>query len=110
MLACNETVTLIHHDKGVDGDTYICTVLEGASWHKRNTITTSGDGAKPVNTYEARIMTSNNIEAALGDYIARGKVKGIEKPSDLVGLDKFRITAIGDNRRGILPHWRFSGQ
>jgi hypothetical protein len=110
MLECTETVTLIHHEKGVDGDTYICTTFEGASWYKRNTITTSGDGAKPVNTYEARIMTSEDIGASLGDYLARGKVESVYKPSDLAGLDKFRITAIGDNRRGPLSHWRFSGQ
>lgn len=109
MLGCDKVVTLIHHDKSED-DVYICTVLEGASWYKKNTITTSGDGAKPANTYEARIMGTADIPAALGDYIALGVVESVETPSDLAELDKFRITAIGDNRRGGLPHWRFSGQ
>ena len=110
MLMCDNIATLIHHEKGIDGDTYICSTFDRVSWHKRNTITTSGDGAKPANTYEARIMTADDINVSLGDYLARGKVEGIEKPSDLAGLDKFRITAIGDNRRGGLAHWRLSGQ
>ena len=109
MLGCDKTVTLIHHEKS-DDDNYLCTVFEGASWFKKITIATSGDGAKPTNTYETRIMGTMDIPAALGDYIALGVVEAVEAPSDLAGLDHFRITAIGDNRRGSLAHWRFSGQ
>lgn len=109
MLGCNNVVTLIHHEKG-DDDIYICTPLSDASWFKKKTISTSGDGAKPANTYEARIMGTMDIPAALGDYIALGVVEAVEAPSDLEGIDHFRITAIGDNRRGGLAHWRFSGQ
>ena len=109
MLGCDKTVTLIHHEKGED-DNYICTVFENASWFKKITISTSGDGAKPANTYEARIMDKEDIPAALGDYIALGVVEAVEAPSDLAEIDHFRITAIGDNRRGSLAHWRFSGQ
>ena len=110
MLACNQTITIIHHDKGIDEDTYICRSYERASWFKKNTITTSGDGAKPANSYEVRIMTEEDISIAPGDFVALGVVKGIEKPSDLVSIEHFRITAIGDNRRGKLGHWRVSGQ
>lgn len=109
MLECNNTVTLLHIDHNSDDDSIECIVFEGASWFKKNTITTSGDGAKPVNTYESRIMTDKDIKAELGDWLVLGAVESVEKPSD-VTLDKFRITAIGDNRRGILGHWRFSGQ
>lgn len=110
MLMCNQTVTLVHHVKGEDGDTYTCTTHENASWFKRNTITTSKDGAKPVNSFEVRIMGAEDISPALGDYVALGKVSNVSKPSDLAGLDHFRVTAIGDNRRGKLAHWRLSGQ
>ena len=111
MLECNNTVTLIHHEKGVDSDSYVCTVYNDASWFKKNTITTSADGAKPVNTYVSRIITTEEINASVGDYIALGIVSDIEKPSDLKDVDSFRITAIGDNRRGVhLSHWRFDGQ
>lgn len=110
MLMCNETVTLIHHIKDVDGDTYTCTVYECASWYKKRTISTSEKGASPSNTYDARIMTNEDIAAELGDYVAFGIVKEVTKPSDIKDLDCFRITAISDNRRGMLKHWRFSGQ
>lgn len=110
MLMCNQTVTVVHHVKGVDDDSYICTPFGGASWFKKLTISTDGDGAKPINTYETRIMSGEDITVALGDYVVLGIVSEIEKPSDLETFDHFRITAIGDNRRGGLAHWRFSGQ
>ena len=106
---CDQTVTLVHHIKGDDGDTYACTTYEKASWFKKQTITTSADGAKPVNTYEVRILGTQDISPALGDYVALGAVSGVSKPSDLKG-DHFRVTSIGDNRRGTLAHWRLSGQ
>jgi hypothetical protein len=151
MLECNKTVTLIHHEKGIDGDTYDCIVCNNASWFKKITISTSADGAKPVNTYECRILVEEgriktynavayndlvvlvpaqdkvntytltktdgedatayiDIEPAVGDYVALGVVESIEMPSDLKQYDYFRITAVGDNRRGRLSHWRLSGQ
>lgn len=109
MLECNNTVTLLHIDHTADDDNCVCIILENASWFKKNTITTSGDGAKPVNTYESRIMTEADINVSPGDWLVLGALESVEKPSD-VTLDKFRITAIGDNRRGSLKHWRFSGQ
>lgn len=109
MLMCDQTVTLVHHVKGDDGDTYTCTTFDNASWFARNTITTSGDGAQPVNTYEVRIMTKEDIAPDMGDYVVLGAVESVSKPSDLVSYDHFRVTAIGDNRRGWLAHWRLSG-
>lgn len=110
MLACDNTVTIIHHNKNTDSDTYTCKVLYNASWFKKTTISTSAEGAKPTNTFECRIMTADDLPAALGDYIALGEVESINKPSELKDLEHFRITAIGDNRRGKLSHWRYSGQ
>ena len=109
MLECNNTVTLLHIDHNSDDDELQCIILENASWFKKNTITTSGDGAKPVNTYESRIMTEREIPFSPGDWLVLGAVESAETPSE-VTLDKFRITAIGDNRRGMLKHWRVSGQ
>lgn len=110
MIECNNIITIVHHSKEANADLYICKSYNNASWYKRNTISTSADGAKPVNTYEARIMTTESIDVALGDYVVLGSVQSIDKPSDLKELDHFRITAIGDNRRGLLAHWRVSGQ
>lgn len=109
MLACDKTITLVHHVKD-DEDTYICTVITDASFFKKTTIATSKDGATPSNTYECRVINNRSIEPALGDYVVLGEVKEVKSPSDLKEYDKFRITAIGDNRRGYLPHWRLSGQ
>lgn len=109
MLGCENTITIVHHVKEPKGDTYSCTTYEKASLYKRNTITTSS-GAKPSNTYEVRIMTTDDITVTLGDHIVIGKISDVVKPSDLNGVDSFRITAISDNRRGNLAHWRFSGQ
>ena len=109
MLECNNIVTLIHYVHTADDDFIECIILENASWFKRNTITTSRDGAKPVNSYESRIITEADIPVSLGDWLVLGAVESVEKPSDAT-LDKFRITAIGDNRRGSLGHWRLSGQ
>lgn len=133
---CDQTVTLVHHVKGKDGDTYTCTTYSNASWFARQTISTSGDGAKPVNSYEVRIMTRDDISLDMGDYVVLGAFDNFEAPSDLdigkvytsadgrvftaadgsllvldtAAHEHFRVTAIGDNRRGWLAHWRLSGQ
>lgn len=110
LIGCTETVTLVHHLKGEE-DNYTCTIVKNASWFKRLAITTSGDGAKVGNTYDSRLFGDDiGIVPSPGDYLVRGVVSAIEKPSDLQGLEYFRITAVGDNRRGGLPHWRASGQ
>lgn len=109
MLGCDNIITLIHHNRD-DDDTYICTVLKNASWFKKITIATTGEGAKPTNTYEARVMGDMDINVSPGDFVALGEVESVETRSDFEHLDHFRITAIGDNRRGGMPHWRFSGQ
>ena len=110
MLGCTETVTLVHHIKD-DEDTFICQKIDKASWFSKVTISTSADGAKPVNTFEVRLFGDlTGVEPSLGDYVVKGIINHIEKPADLKNTVYFRITAIGDNRRGGLPHWRVSGQ
>lgn len=110
LLGCTETVTLVHHNKD-DDDTYTCTIVDCASWFKRLAISTSADGAKVGNTYDSRLFGEVvGVTPTPGDYLVRGVVENIEKPSDLKELEHFRITAVGDNRRGMLPHWRVSGQ
>ena len=109
MIACDQTITLVHHTAEENGDLYSCIVLSGASWYSKTVITTSGDGAKPANTYEVRVFGTNDISPAPGDYVVKGVVKSVTKPADLKGVEHFRITSVGDNRRGSLPHWRLSG-
>lgn len=112
LLMGDQTITLVKHIK-TDTDTYACYRMNGASWFAKTTISTSGDGAKPVNTYVSRIPAENfptGIQPAAGDYMVRGVVTAIAKPSDLKGLDYFRVTAVGANNRGGLSHWRVDGQ
>lgn len=109
MLHCDQTITLIQHITENDRDTYTCRAVTESSWYAKTVITTSGDGAKPSNTYEVRVMGDVDISPSPGDYVALGVIESINKPSDLKGVEHFRITSVGDNRRGWLPHWRLSG-
>lgn len=111
MLGCDQTITLVKHIKDNDGDIYECYTFEDASWFAKTTITTSGDGAKPANSYEVRIFGDLlGVVPSLGDYCVKGKVGNITKPADLKGFEHFRITSLGSNMRPPLPHWRVSGQ
>lgn len=111
MLGCTETITLVHHIPEDDGDRYVCHTVNNASWFAKNTIATSADGAKPVNTFDVRIFdTLEGKNPDLGDFCVKGIIEHVTKPADLKGLEYFRITAIGKNYRGALPHWRVSGQ
>lgn len=110
MLGCTETITLVHHIKD-DDDTYTCHTVKNASWFSKTTISTSADGAKPVNTFEVRAMSDFlGAEPSLGDYVVKGIIESVETPRDLKNEVYFRITAIGENKRGGLSHWRLSGQ
>jgi hypothetical protein len=110
MLGCTETITLVHHIKD-DDDTYTCHTVNNASWFQKTTITTSADGAKPVNTFDVRVFGEIlGVEPSLGDYVVKGIVDNIETPHDLKNEVYFRVTAISDNKRAPLPHLRLSGQ
>lgn len=110
MLGCTETITIVHHVKD-DDDTYTCHTVNKASWFSKTTITTSAEGAKPVNTFDVRVLGDlKGFIPSLGDYCVKGIVKGIETPSNLKGLEYFRITSVGNNNRGNIPHWRLGGQ
>ena len=111
MLGCDHTITLVHHIPKADGDRYTCHTVNNASWFAKITIATSGDGVKPVNTFDVRIMDALEGHIPdLGDFCVHGIVEHVEKPADLKEHEYFRITAIGKNYRGGLPHWRVSGQ
>lgn len=112
MLGCTETITLVKHIKDNDGDSYERYVFtDCASWFAKTTISTSGDGAKPSNSYDVRIFGDMlGVIPSLGDYCVRGTVGEIRKTADLANVEHFRITACGNNMRAPLPHWRVSGQ
>ena len=110
-LACTEFVTLVHHVKTADSDSYVCYPSQGVRWYAKTESTVTTDGAKAVNVYKVRIP-----EAVLPpclpeklDYLVKGEISGVLKPADLKGSTYFQITAVADNRRGTLPHGAVSG-
>ena len=113
MLACTETVTLVHPVREDDSDTYVCTIIHGASWYRKAVITQSADGAKPVPVCKVRIPAENMPEGTTpeeGDYLVRGVLEAVQRaPADFAGMEYMLATAVGDNRRGKLRHWSLSG-
>lgn len=113
MLACTETVTLVHPIREDDGDTYVCTVIHGASWYRKAVVWLDGDGAKPVPVCKVRIPAGDMPEGVVpeeADWLVRGVVERVQRaPADFEEREYMLITAVGDNCRGRLPHWALSG-
>lgn len=110
-LACDEIVTLVHHVKTADADSYVCYPIRGVSWYEKTETAVSTDGAKAVNVYKVRIpeaVLPSCLPEKL-DYLVKGEISGVLKPADLKGSNFFQITAVSDNRRGALPHVAVSG-
>ena len=102
----SETVTLVHHIRGTDSDTYKCTLLKDVSWYETVQVSVSSDGGRTQSAVVCRILEKNlppNLPE-LFDVIVRGPVESVTRPSDLEGLDAFTIKSITDNRRGNIPH------
>ena len=111
-LTCNRKVTLVHHVRGEDTDTYECHIIDGVSWYEKMQVSTSGDGAKPSSTVISRIPEDKlpMFLPEISDYLVLGAVEAISRPSDLRGMKYFRITSVSDNRHDrLLPHVRVSG-
>ena len=111
-LTCNKTVTLVHHIREKDTDTYACHVINGASWYEKLNVSVSSDGARPKNVFVSRIPEKNMPDCLpeTTDFLVLGAVEAISRPSDLKGKNYFQITSVSDNRRNcLLPHVRVSG-
>lgn len=112
MLACDETATLVRHTEEGDEDVYICVPLRGVSWFAKVGVAVTADGVKPVNTLRVRIpdgVLPEDVTPRAGDLMVRGVLEKLERPSELEGRSYFVVTAVGDDRRGNLPHWSVSG-
>lgn len=113
MLACTETVTLVHPVREDDGDAYLCTVIRGASWYRKAVIAPDGDGAKPAPVCKVRIPAENmqpGVTPEEGDYLVRGTLEAVQRaPADFAGMEYMLATTVGDNRRGRFRHWFMSG-
>ena len=112
MLACTEIVTLVRHIAGEDDDTYKCVTVEGASWFAKTAIVGNGTRLTTGNVLKCRIpdgLLKDEDAPRTGDYLVRGAIASVRKPADLKGYSHFKVEAVGDNRRGGLPHWVVSG-
>lgn len=111
MLFADKTVTVVQHTAEETGDSYNCITMENASWFEKRAITSSKDGAAPANSFEVRVFEfPEGFTPNAGDYVVKGAISAVNSPSDLNGKEYFRIKSVGDNRRGILSHWRMTGQ
>lgn len=112
MLACRETVTLVHHEVETEADRYTCTVIHGASWYSKIKVELQKNGLVHAKEVKIRIPEVNMPEGAEpceSDFMIRGEALVIEKQSDLEQYEYIRIMAVGDNRRGGIPHWGVNG-
>ena len=98
----DELVTLIR----CDGEHYTTTLYSSASWFEKTGIVPSDSGFESENSVRVRIPNPS-ILPAVGDHILRGALPAgctIQSPADLAALGARRIMAVGDDRRGRMPH------
>lgn len=110
MLCCNETITIVRHATDRDSDRYTCEVIVGASWYGKrgdHQNASSGSGEAPHKEYAVRIPAAL-VPSELpqeGDIIVRGILPEYTGKKCLSRREWFRISIVGDNRRGrFLPH------
>lgn len=114
MLACNKTLTLVHHVKGVDGDTYECHTIRNCSWFSKLRTNLTDRGATMERyTYVRFPSLPSGAVLCKGDFLVNGVVSDVFRPSDLAGMEYMTVLDISDNSRGggvLLPHWSVIGQ
>ena len=95
----NKVITIYHFNE--QNDAYAPVWQGKAHVYLKRGISGSKSGIEPANTTVCRIATTGTLTAENGDYILIGK-GGTEFDREKCLM----ITAISDNRRGSLPHWR----
>lgn len=104
---CNNTVTVVHHEKAKNGDSYTCHVIVGVSWHgKRGMAPTANGGFAPRDEYIVRIPAERvpDVLPKPGDFIVKGILAEYTGRCCLAEQEYFEVSFVGDNRRGLLPH------
>lgn len=108
MLACNEAVTFVRHIAERAGDRYECEVVVGVSWYgKRSDQPSAQAGEAPRSEYTVRVPASRVPKELpkAGDIVVRGILAEYTGRKSLEEREWFRISTVGDNRRGrLLPH------
>lgn len=113
MLGCDESVTLIK----CDDETYTFTTFEGVSWHDKTQIKVEGTGLVFANAVKIRIPAASVMPDGplpeVGDHVVKGGLPEgatIDRLADLAPFSPRKVMAVGDNRRGGLPHLVVIGQ
>ena len=108
MLACNKTLTLVHHIKEQNGDRYECVLIPNCSWFSKLRSTLTDRGAMLQRYTQVRFPVM-----PIGAQIVKGVVSAVSRPSDLDGMEYITVMDVADNTRGggvMLPHWAVIGQ
>ena len=113
MLACDQVITVV---RLVSGEQYELIVFEGVSWYNKTRIKTEGAGVVYDNAVQIRIPAGAITTQPLprvGDHVFPGRLgpgESILRAADLAARGARKIVAVGDNRRGGLPHVGGIGQ
>lgn len=104
MLACDKMVTLVR----CDGMTFTCMMIEGVSWFDKRIAAIQEKGLAVANEVKIRIPAANlppGVMPRVGDVVVLGAVdQPIARPADMDSYRHAKVLAVGDNRRGRLPH------
>ena len=114
MLACNKAVTHVHHIKGQDSDTYVCTTIPNCSWFSKLKTAVLDRGTREQRyTYVRFPVLPEGLVISAGDYMVNGEISQITGMSDLEGYEFFTVLDFADNTRGggvMLPHYSVVGR
>lgn len=116
MLTNNACITLYHkvYDPALRGDTWKRTQFQGCNWYGCQAVTVGNNGldaaGKQTNLYTVRIPGQDALQAAPGDIVVHGLCED-ERPQEAQkrAAEGFLVTAVRDNRWGMLPHWKLEG-
>ena len=109
MLACEETITLIR----CNGESYTTVVFDGVSWYDKTQAKLESTGMTYANEVKIRIP-AESLPATIpevGDLVIKGKIPEVPTaPVDIAPYKPRKIMAVGDNRRGRIPHVAVTAQ
>lgn len=131
----NADVTLYNrwYDRSIRDDRWLRTQITGVCWYGGQAVTVSDNGLLTASSYTVRIPLESAPTARryagpgeyanataeaqdglwtlqAGDIVVRGLVDDMAPPKASDKAPHFVITAVNDNRRGGLPHWKVTGK
>lgn len=113
MFCADKTITLIRPTLGLDGETYECVMIHGASYYALVSLGATDNGFLSGKEVFIRIPKDNmpdGFKPQIGDYFVDGELSGLEGLHFLNDLSHCKVTAVHDNRRGNLAHWAVRGK